>query len=139
MLKEVHHIGIAAADMEAALRLYVEGAGARLVEREPSTDGTMDIAMLWLGNAFIEVLAPKQGESAIKKFIEKRGEGLHHVAYEVADIEAELKRLKAAGYELIDEKPRPGAMRSTIAFLKPKSTGGVLWELVVPPKDERKG
>ena len=139
MFKEVHHIGIAAADMEAALRLYVEGAGARLIGREPSRDGTMEIAMLWLGNAFLEILAPRQGESAIRKFIERRGEGLHHVAYEVADIEGELKRLKAAGYELIDEKPRPGAMRSTIAFLKPKSTGGVLWELVVPGAGERKG
>ena len=139
MFKAVHHIGIAAADMEAALRRYTEGAGARLVEREPSKDGTMEIAMLWLGNAFLEILSPRQGESAIRKFIEKRGEGLHHIAYEVADIEGELKRLKAAGYELLDEKPRPGAMRSTIAFLKPKSTGGVLWELVVPPADEKKG
>jgi methylmalonyl-CoA epimerase len=139
MFKEVHHIGIAAADMEAAIHLYVEGSGAKLVERELSRDGTMDIAMLWLGNIYIEILAPKQGESAIRKFIEKRGEGLHHVAYEVKDIEGELARLKAAGYELIDEKPRGGAMRSTIAFVKPKSTQGVLWELVVPPADEKRG
>lgn len=139
MFKEVHHIGIAAADMEAALRLYTGGAGAKLIEREPSRDGTMEIAMLWLGNAYIEILSPRQGDSAIRKFIERRGEGMHHIAYEVADIEGELARLKSAGYELLDEKPRPGAMRSTIAFLKPKSTQGVLWELVVPPADERRG
>lgn len=139
MFKEVHHIGIAAADMEAALRLYAGGAGARLIGREPSKDGTMEIAMLRLGNAFLEILSPKQGESAIRKFIESRGEGLHHVAYEVADIEGELARLKSEGYRLIDERPRPGALGSTIAFLHPKSTGGVLWELVVPGAGERRG
>ncbi|MBI2179139.1 MAG: VOC family protein [Candidatus Tectomicrobia bacterium] len=113
MFKEVHHIGIAAADMEAALRLYAGGAGARLIGREPSRDGTMEIAMLRLGNAFLEILSPRQGESAIKKFIEKRGEGLHHVAYEAADIEGELARLKAAGYRLIDAPWAPPSPSST--------------------------
>lgn len=139
MFKEVHHIGIAAADMEAALRLYAGGAGARLIGREPSKDGTTEIAMLRLGNALLEILSPKQGESPISRFIARRGEGLHHLAYEVADIEGELARLKAAGYRLIDEKPRPGALGSTIAFIQPKSTQGVLWELVVPGEGERLG
>jgi methylmalonyl-CoA/ethylmalonyl-CoA epimerase len=137
MFKGVHHIGVAASDMEAALRLYAVGAGARLIGREPSKDGTMEIAMLRLGNTRIELLSPKRGDSLIRKFIESRGEGLHHLAYEVADIEGELARLKEEGYRLVDETPRPGALGSTIAFLHPKSTQGVLWELVEPGEGER--
>jgi len=134
MFARVHHIGIAVADMERALRVYASASGAEVLGREPSADGSIEIAMLRLGGDLIELLSPREGESAIQKFIERRGEGLHHVAWEVADIERELRRLKEEGYPLVDERPRPGAMRSRIAFLHPKGTLGTLWELVEPAR-----
>ncbi len=129
MFNKVHHIGIAVKDMDAAIALY-EQSGAKLLGREPSGDGKVDLAMLDLGGDLIEPLSPIQGDSAISKFIEQQGEGLHHVAYEVNDIEAEMARLKNEGFNLIDEKPRPGFMGHIIAFIQPKSTMGTLWELV---------
>ncbi len=129
MFNKIDHIGIAVKDMDAAIALY-EGAGAKLLGRELSGDGRVELAMLDLGGDLIEPLAPAGGESGISKFIEERGEGLHHVAYEVPDIAAELARLKGEGFELIDEVARPGFMGHMIAFIKPGSTMGTLWELV---------
>ncbi len=129
MFNKIHHIGLAVKDMDAAIALY-EGAGAKLLGREPSKDGKVDLAMLDLGGDLIEPLAPVTGESVISNFIDQNGEGLHHVAYEVDDIEAELARLNAGGFELIDETARPGFMGHMIAFIKPRSTMGTLWELV---------
>lgn len=138
MFRRIHHIGVAVADMEAALALYGGAPGAALLEREASADGSMEIATLRLGEGLIELLAPREGESVIQKFIERRGEGLHHVAFEVEDIEAELRRLQEEGYRLVDERPRRGARNTRIAFLHPKSTGGTLWELVEEPEGGRK-
>ncbi len=139
MFTRIHHVGIAVSDMEAALSLYGATAGAALLEREPSRDGTMEIAMLRLeeegGGGLIELLSSRRADSAIGKFLERRGEGLHHLAFEVEDIEAALVRLKEEGYRLVDESPRPGAMNSRIAFLHPKGTGGALWELVEEAKE----
>jgi methylmalonyl-CoA/ethylmalonyl-CoA epimerase len=129
MFNKVHHIGIVVKDMDAAIALY-EKSGAKLLGREPSADGKVDLAMLDLGGDLIEPLAPIHRESNISKFIEQRGEGLHHVAYEVDDIKAEMARLKNEGLELIDETPRPGFMGHIIAFIQPKSSMGTLWELV---------
>ncbi len=129
MFTKIHHIGIAVKDMDGAIALY-ENAGAKLLGREPSKDGRVDLAMLDLGGDLIEPLSPIEGDSGISKFIEKNGEGVHHVAYEVADIKAEMARLKSEGFELIDEVPRPGFMGHIIAFIKPDSTMGTLWELV---------
>jgi len=129
MFNKVHHIGIAVKDMDGAIALY-EGVGAKLLGRETSRDGNVDLAMLDLGGDLLEPLAPIQGESGISKFIERHGEGIHHVAYEVDDIKGEMVRLVAGGFELIDKIPRPGFMGHIIAFIKPQDTMGTLWELV---------
>ncbi|HBK78882.1 MAG TPA: methylmalonyl-CoA epimerase [Nitrospinae bacterium] len=129
MFNKVHHIGIAVKDMDGAIALY-KGAGAKLLGRESSKDGNVDLAMLDLGGDLIEPLSPIRGESGISKFIERHEEGVHHVAYEVDDIKAEMARLKAEGFKLIDEVPRPGFMGHIIAFIEPQSTMGTLWELV---------
>ncbi|MFP6868776.1 MAG: VOC family protein [Nitrospinota bacterium] len=129
MFNKVHHIGIAVKDMDGAIALY-KGAGAKLLGRESSKDGNVDLAMLDLGGDLIEPLSPIRGESEISKFIERHEEGVHHVAYEVDDIKAEMARLKAEGFKLIDEVPRPGFMGHIIAFIEPQSTMGTLWELV---------
>jgi methylmalonyl-CoA/ethylmalonyl-CoA epimerase len=129
MFTKIHHIGVAVKDMDGAIALY-ESAGAKLLARESSKDGRVDLAMLDLGGDLIEPIAPIEGDSAISKFIAENGEGLHHVAYEVADIKAEMARLKSEGFDLIDEVPRPGFGGHIIAFIKPGSTMGTLWELV---------
>ncbi|HJP13072.1 MAG: VOC family protein [Nitrospinota bacterium] len=129
MFTKIHHIGVAVKDMDGAIALY-ESAGAKLLGREPSGDGRVDLSMLDLGGDLIEPIAPIEGESSVSRFIAKNGEGIHHVAYEVADIKAELARLKSEGFELIDEVPRPGFMGHIVAFIKPGSTMGTLWELV---------
>lgn len=129
MFNKIHHIGIAVRDMDAAIKKY-EMVGAKVLGREPSKDGKLELAMLDLGGDLIEPIAPIQGESGVSKFIEQRGEGIHHFAFEVDDIAAELAKLKGEGFDLIDEKARPGFMGHMIAFIQPKSTMGSLWELV---------
>lgn len=129
MFRKVHHIGVAVKDMETALALY-EKVGGRLIGRETSRDGKSDLAMVDIGGGLIEPIAPLDDDSSVGKFIESRGEGIHHIAFAVSDIEAELTHLKEEGFDLIDETPRPGFMGHMIAFIRPKSTMGALWELV---------
>jgi methylmalonyl-CoA/ethylmalonyl-CoA epimerase len=129
MFNKVHHIGIAVKDMDTAIALY-EKMGAKLLARESSKDGGADLAMLDLGGDLIEPIAPLKEDSSMAKFIRERGEGLHHVAYDVKNIDGVLAELKSQGFELIDEKSRPGFGGHLIAFIKPKSTMGTLWELV---------
>ncbi|MDA0999669.1 MAG: VOC family protein [bacterium] len=129
MFRKVHHIGVAVNNMEDALALY-EKAGGRLIGRETSRDGKADLAMVDIGGSLIEPIAPLDDDSSVGKFIQTRGEGLHHIAFAVSDIKAELARLKKEGFDLIDESARPGFMGHMIAFIRPKSTMGALWELV---------
>lgn len=133
LFKRVHHLGIAVRDIDAAIALY-ESVGGVLEGRDVTTDGTVDLAMLDLGGGSrIEPIAPRTPDSFLTNWIEERGEGLHHVAYAVSDVAATLATLKGRGYELIDEAPRPGFQGHLIAFIKPRSTMGALWELVQEP------
>jgi methylmalonyl-CoA epimerase len=125
----IDHIAIVVADLEATIELYTRTLGFSLVYREIVADQGIEAVGLRSGNAIIELLRPLDPSSPIAAFRGGAATKLHHTAYRVDDIAAELARLRAAGVRLIDEVPRKGAHGNTIAFLHPKSTGGVLIEL----------
>lgn len=129
-MRRIAHIGIAVEDLEAAMAPYVEGLGITLDHVEEVPTEQVMVAMLPVGGTNIELLSPTHPESAIAKFLERRGSGVHHIAFAVDDIEAALERMRAAGVRLIDERPRPGAGGTRVAFAHPKAFGGVLVELV---------
>ncbi len=132
MLGAIDHVGVAVEDIDAALKLYSDSLAMPLVHRETVSEQGVDAALLDVGDGHVELLQPLGPETAVGKFLAKRGPGLHHVAYRVADIDAELGRLTAAGIRLIDEQPRSGIRGSRVAFVHPASTGGVLTEIVEP-------
>jgi methylmalonyl-CoA epimerase len=129
------HVAIVVKDLEATLAVYVETLGFACVYREVVTDQGVEAVGLRAGDSIVELLRPLDEDSAIARFRGEAQTKLHHTAYRVADIEAELARLRAKDVRLIDEVPRRGAHGNTIAFLHPKSTGGVLVELCQPPED----
>lgn len=133
----VDHIGIAVADLEAALRLYRDLLGLELERIEEVPTERVRVAFLKFDRAgalgHVELLCPTAPESAIAKFIEKRGPGLHHVAVAATDLPAVLAACAAAGLELIDKTPRVGAGGKQVAFLHPRASGGVLLEVCAPP------
>jgi methylmalonyl-CoA epimerase len=129
----VDHIGIAVRDIEASQRFYSEVLGLEVGARKETAD--LKIAFIHAGETEVELLQPTGTGGAVAKFLETRGEGIHHLAFAVTDIEAALTRAKAAGYALIDEKPRPGAGAPKIAFLHPKTLGGVLVEFCEHDQD----
>src|SRR3954465_7582739 len=135
MFARVDHIGVAVEDLDAALLLYERDYAMTLVHREVVTEQGVEAVLLDVGENHVELLAPLGPDTPVGKFLAKRGPGLHHVAYQTPDIGAELERLKAAGLRLIDETPRTGIRNSRVAFLHPKSTGGVLTEIVQPAED----
>lgn len=132
MFGALDHVGVAVSDLEAAIALYEDTLGMELVHRETVTEQGVDAVLLDVGDSHVELLHPTGPDTPVGKFIAARGDGLHHVAYRVGDIEAALERLRAAGVRLIDESPRSGIRNSRVAFLHPKSTGGVLTEIVEP-------
>jgi methylmalonyl-CoA/ethylmalonyl-CoA epimerase len=132
LLQKIHHLGYAVEDLEAASRLYRERFGARLEEPEMVADQGVNAAMFQVGESRIELLEPTGPDTPVGKFLAKRGEGLHHVAFQVEDIEATLGELGRDGVELIDEEPRVGAGGTRMAFVHPRSVHGVLTELVEP-------
>jgi methylmalonyl-CoA/ethylmalonyl-CoA epimerase len=132
MLAAIDHIGVAVEDIDSALALYRGSLGMPLVHRETVAEQGVDAALLDVGDGHVELLAPLGPETAVGKFLSRRGPGLHHVAYRVADIEAVLAALASAGMRLIDERPRVGIRKSLVAFVHPASTGGVLTEIVQP-------
>lgn len=129
MFKNVAHIGIAVKDLELSKGLFVRLFGKPVGHEEEVSDQKVKTAMFRLGGTDVELLQGTSADSSITKFIEKRGEGIHHLSFVVENIEAELQRLKKEGFELVDERPRPGADNCLVAFLHPKSTNGVLIEL----------
>jgi methylmalonyl-CoA/ethylmalonyl-CoA epimerase len=135
MLSLIDHVGVAVADIDSALALYRDALGMELVHRETVAEQGVDAALLDVGDGHVELLQPLGPETAVGKFLAHRGPGLHHVAYRVADIDAVLTALAAAGLRLIDESPRVGIRGSRVAFLHPASTGGVLTEIVQPAED----
>jgi len=132
MLSAIDHVGIAVEDIDAALALYRESLGLELVHRETVSEQGVEAALLDIGDAHVELLAPLSPETPVGKFLARRGPGLHHVAYRVEDIDRTLGELSAAGMRLIDERPRTGIRGSRVAFVHPASTGGVLTEIVQP-------
>ena len=133
MIKKINHIGIAVNSIEDALKLYTDVLGLKLKDIEILEEQKMRIALILVGESKIELIESTDPEGAIAKYIEKRGEGLHHLALEVTDIESALETLKRNGVPLIDEKPRVSVANTKIAFLHPKGTK-VLIELVEPGK-----
>jgi methylmalonyl-CoA epimerase len=129
----IDHVAIVVADLDAALALYTGTLGFAQLYRETIADQGVEAVGIRTGDSVIELLRPLDEQSPIAKFRGDAASKLHHVAYRVADIVAELARLRADGVRLIDERPRPGAHGNTIAFLHPKSTGGVLTELCQRP------
>lgn len=135
MFGAIDHVGVAVSDLDRAIALYEGTFGMPLVHRETVEAQGVEAVLLDVGDGHVELLAPLGPETVVGKFVEKRGEGLHHVAYRVADIDATLSSLKEAGVDLIDAEARIGIRRSRVAFLHPRSTGGVLTELVEPAGD----
>ena len=132
MFGRIDHIGVAVDDLDGAIRLYSETFGMREQHRETIEAFDVEAVLLEVGEGHVELLKPLSGESGIGKFLERNGPGLHHVAYQTDDIDSALEQVKAAGLDLIDKEPRTGIRGSRVAFLHPKSTGGVLTELVEP-------
>lgn len=124
------HVAIAVPSIAEALPLFELLTGAEGSARERVEAQGVDVAFVGEGEGRLELLEPLSSDSPVARFLERRGPGLHHLAYRVADLDAALERLSAAGVRLIDERPRPGAHGRRVAFLHPKSTGGVLVELV---------
>ncbi|MFC0269862.1 methylmalonyl-CoA epimerase [Metabacillus herbersteinensis] len=137
MVKKVDHIGIAVRSIEKALPFYIETLNLTLEGIEEVSSQHVRVAFIKVGDTKIELLEPTSEESSVAKFIDKRGEGLHHVALAVNNIEERLEELKNKGIALIDEKPRVGAAQANIAFLHPKSTSGVLYEFCEKQRGEK--
>ncbi len=129
MIKKIDHIGIAVRDLESAMDLYRK-LGFEIKEIEEVAEQKVRVAMIPAGESKIELLEATSDESAVAKFIERKGEGIHHIAVNVENIEKALENAKANGLQLIDEKPRTGVGGKKIAFVHPKSTKGVLLEFV---------
>lgn len=128
----LHHIGIAVVDLEASIAAYEKNFGFKLDLRETLDSQQVELAFVKLENTMIELLMPISERSTLSKFLKNRGPGLHHICYQVDNIRSEIQRLTGLGFEFIDQSPRPGAHNSLIAFIHPKSTGGVLTELCEP-------
>jgi methylmalonyl-CoA/ethylmalonyl-CoA epimerase len=129
MLTKINHIGIAVQSLDAAIPFYRDNLGMAFAGIEEVPEQKVRVAMLAVGESKIELLEPTSTESPVAKFIEKNGAGIHHIAYEVTDIEAAIARMLSDGVRMVDEKPRNGAHGTRIAFIHPKSSLGVLTEL----------
>ena len=132
MLDRVDHVGVAVEDLNAAIALHETALGMTLVHRETVTEQGVEAVLLDVGENHVEFLRPLGPDTPVGKFLAKRGPGLHHVAYQVSDIERTLAALRDGGLRLIDAEPRTGIRGSRVAFLHPGSTGGVLTEIVEP-------
>jgi methylmalonyl-CoA/ethylmalonyl-CoA epimerase len=132
VFNRIDHIGVAVEDLDAALALYERDYAMTLVHRETVTAQGVEAVLLDVGENHVELLAPTGPDTPVGKFLAKKGPGMHHVAYQVDDIERTLAALKDAGLRLIDETPRTGIRASRVAFLHPSTAGGLLTEIVQP-------
>ena len=135
MFARIDHIGVAVDDLDAAIALHESTYGMALEHRETVSEQGVEAVLLDVGENHVELLAPLADDTPVGRFLARSGPGLHHVAYQVSDIEATLAALKADGARLIDETPRTGIRSSRVAFVHPKSSGGVLTEIVQPAED----
>lgn len=132
MTKKINHIGIAVNSLEASIPFYRDQLGMEFEGSEVVEDQKVKVAFLVVGESRIELLEPTCDESPVAKYLEKKGEGIHHIAYEVEDVAKALEEMKEKDVRLIDQTPRRGAHNAIIAFLHPKASGGVLTELCQP-------
>ena len=130
MFGRIDHVGVAVANLDDAVALYSERLRMAVQHRETIAEQGVEAVLLEVGESHVELLRPLSPDTAVGRFLERSGPGLHHVAYGTDDIEAALELVRAAGLRLIDEEPRLGIRRSRVAFVHPSSTGGVLTELV---------
>jgi methylmalonyl-CoA/ethylmalonyl-CoA epimerase len=130
MLGRIDHIGVATDDLDGAIALYEETLGMPIAHRETVESQGVEAVLLDVGDGHVELLRPLGPDTPVGRYLERKGPGLHHVAYAVDDIDGTLGTLKEAGVELIDSEPRVGIRDSRVAFVHPKSTGGVLTEIV---------
>ncbi|HHY73129.1 MAG TPA: methylmalonyl-CoA epimerase [Bacillus bacterium] len=138
MVKKIDHIGIAVKSIEASLPLYTENLKLELLGIEEVESEGVKVAFLKIGESKIELLEPLHSESPIAKYIEKRGEGIHHIALGVDGIEERIQEIKANGLRMVNEEPKTGAGGAQIAFMHPKSSGGVCFELCEKPEKGEK-
>ena len=136
MLKKINHIAIAVKDVEASSRLFSEVLGFSGGGIEIFDNFEVKVAFFAIGDVKIELVEPLNPDGGVAKFLAKRGEGIHHIAFEVDDVAAALDHYKSKGVRLINERPEPGANDTLVAFLHPKSTGGVLVEILQPATSE---
>ena len=130
MIEDIDHVGIAVGDLEAAVERYRAAYGIEPAHRETVEEQGVEEVLFAVGTSYIQLLRPLGPETPVGRFFEKRGEGIHHVAYRVRSVREGLDRLRAEGHRLIDEEPRRGSRGTTIAFIHPKAFDGVLIELV---------
>jgi len=130
MLTEIDHVAIAVRDLEAAIEYYRSTFGAEVVHRERVDSDGVEEALIKVAESYIQLLTPTSESSPVAKYLDKRGEGVHHVGYRVDDCGAALQAVKDAGGQVIDERPRPGSRGTTVAFVHPKAAFGTLIELV---------
>ena len=136
MLGRIDHVGVATEDLDGAIALYEGTLGMPIAHRETVESQGVEAVLLDVGEGHVELLRPLGPETPVGKYLAKKGPGLHHVAYAVADIDATLEKLKGAGVELIDSEARTGIRNSRVAFVHPKATGGVLTEIVEPAEED---
>jgi methylmalonyl-CoA/ethylmalonyl-CoA epimerase len=132
VFSRIDHIGVAVEQIEPAIALYRDSFALDVAHREIVEEQGVEAVLLDVGENHVELLAPLAPDTPVGKFLARQGPGLHHVAYQVADIDATLLAVKQAGLGLIDEQPRAGIRGSRVAFLHPRATGGVLTEIVQP-------
>ncbi len=130
MLNDIDHIAIAVRDLETSISFYKNTFGVEVEHREVISNDLVEEAMLKVGGSYIQLLCPTSPTSTVAKFLEKRGEGLHHVGYRVTNCAEVLDKVKSLGFEVLDEFPRPGSRGTTVAFVHPKAAFGTLIELV---------
>ncbi len=130
LLTEIDHVAIAVHDLEAAIKYYADVYGATVDHRELVERDGVEEALLKVAESYVQLLTPTRPDSPVAKYLEKRGEGLHHIGYRVSDCAVALAAVKAAGGKVIDDAPRPGSRGTTVAFIHPKTTFGTLVELV---------
>lgn len=130
LLTEIDHVAIAVKDIDAAINWYADVLGAVVVHREEVVSDGVDEALIKVADSYIQLLTPTRDDSPVAKYLAKNGEGLHHVAYRVADCAIALEAVKASGARVIDEVPRPGSRGTIVAFVHPKASFGTLIELV---------
>jgi len=130
LLTEIDHVAIAVNDLEAAIAYYRDAFGCEVEHREIVESDGVEEALLRVADSYVQLLTPTRDDSPVAKYLERKGEGLHHVGYRVADCGEALAAVKAQGHRVIDETPRPGSRGTTVAFVHPKSSFGTLIELV---------